>query len=196
MAALAASGCSTVIKRSSTTDDAGAIERAALADAAATAAWAPWPKPSSSSFAERLTGGEAGADGVSRDDAVEAYVAELKVMPDAQLALVKDANRHLGAARLLREAADDACDSPNPRLSDVALLEDAIASLRETRSIYIASLKKIDGEKYILDQLKDGFDEAIRKLGDVADEMAENAMKRRTENFAGPDTANFTAGSM
>jgi hypothetical protein len=193
--ALAAFGCSTVIKTSSEDYGANAPERAALIDAAADVAWSPWPKPSSSSIAERLAGGEAPSDGVSRDDAVDAYVVAVKAAPDGEAAVLDDAGKHLDAARALNAAADDACDSAYPRLSDVALLEDAIADLRETRTIYVATLKKIDGDDDAIDRLKRDFDRALKDLGDVADKLAENAMKKRADNFAGPDPSSVTSGS-
>lgn len=194
-AVLAAAGCSTVIKMKSADDGAGAAERSALVEAAATTAWAPWPKPTSSSLAERLAGGEVAASRISRDDAVDAYVEQLSAMDDAQGALVSDAGRHLQAMALLKAAAETAFEGANARLSDVALIEDAISDLRETRSIYVAALKKIDGGKEIVSQLKRDFDEGIKALGDVADDLAESAVKRRVENYAGPESKPFAAGS-
>lgn len=193
--ALAAMGCSTVIKTSSEDDTASVAERAALMEAAAGAAWAPWPKPSSSSIAERLAGGEPALERVSRDDAVEAYVDQLKNAPDGAAVLMNDASRHLAAAEALKAVAEEACDAASPRLSDVAILEDAIADLRETRTIYVASLKKIDAEKALVEQVKRDFDLALKELGDVADQLAENAMKRRADNFAGSNAQVRPAGS-
>jgi len=182
--AFAAIGCSTVIK-TSTEDDAGSLaERAALIEAAAGAAWSPWPKPSSSSIAERLAGGDQQGESVSRNDAVEAYVSELKKSPDGAAVLMSDASRHLAAAQILRAAAAGTCESQTPRLSDVAIIEDAIADLRETQKIYVASLKKIDGDKNLIAQVKNEFDDALKALGEVADELAQSAMKRRAGNFA------------
>lgn len=197
LVSLAAAGCSTVIKTSSGDDDAAsATERAALMEAAAGAAWSPWPKPSSSSIAERLAGGDERSDDISRDDAVEAYVGALKSAPDGEADLIKDAGRHLDAAKALKDAAEEAGESPSPLLSDVALVEDAIADLRETRTIYLASLKKIGGEKDTAERLKRDFDEALKDLGEVADELAEKAMKRRAENFVQPDALTAAPGSL
>lgn len=188
-------GCSTVIKTASQDDTASLAERAALLNAAAGAAWAPWPKPSSSSIAERLAGGEPALERVSRDDAVEAYVDQLKNAADGPAVLMSDAGRHLAAAKTLKAVAEEACDAASPRLSDVAILEDAIADLRETRTIYVASLKKIDAEKDIVEQVKRDFDQALKELGDVADQLAENAMKRRADNFAGSNATVRPAGT-
>jgi hypothetical protein len=193
---VAAAGCSTVIKTSSGDAEASATERAALIEAAAGAAWSPWPKPSSSSIAERLAGGEERSDDISRDDAVEAYVSALKSAPDGEADLIEDAERHLDAAKGLKDAAEEAGESPSPLLSDVALVEDAIADLRETRTIYLASLKRIGGEKDTAERLKRDFDEALKDLGEVADELAEKAMKRRAENFVQPDALTAASGSL
>lgn len=193
--ALAAAGCSTVIKTSSEEDAASLAERAALIEAAAGAAWSPWPKPSASSIAERLAGGAPPSEHVSRDDAVDAYVAALNAAPDGEAVLIGDASRHLAAARALKVAAEEAFSAGSPRLSDVAIIEDAIADLRETRTIYVATLKKIDAEKDLVEQVKRDFDIALKDLGDVADQLAENAMKRRADNFAGARAAARSSGS-
>ncbi len=194
-AALAAAGCSTIIKTSSSDRGVSGPERAALVEAAAEVAWSPWPKPSSSSIAERLAGGEERPDGVSRDDAVDAYVVAVTATADRENAVFRDANRHLQAAQALNAAASEACDAPNPRLADVALVEDAIADLHDTRTIYVATLKEIDSDKAAIEQLKRDFDRAIKDLGDVADKLAETAMKKRAENFAGSGAPVSTSGS-
>lgn len=97
---------------------------------------------------------------------------------------MNDASRHLAAAKVLKAAAEEACESQTPRLSDVAIIEDAIADLRETQKIYVASLKKIDGGKSLIARVKNDFDDALKALGEVADELAESAMKRRADNFS------------
>lgn len=194
-AILASSACSTVIKNEAARENqAGAEARQALQQAAEEVARVPWPKPSSSSFADRIAG--AGADGkrVSRDDAIKVYVAALAETADPETALMAEADRHLRAAGALMDVAAVATDSPSPRLSDVALIEDAISDLRETRAIYIASMKKLNAEDRDADRLKDSFDRVIKDLGEAADELAENAMNRRSENFAGSDAA--SAGSL
>lgn len=179
-----AAGCSTVIKAAGSEDPGYAAQRDALVEAAAGLAAAPWPKPSSSSLADRLAGAEADGASVSREDAVKAYVERLAGLDDAENALMADAARHLEAVGALRAAAEAAGDALSPRLSDVALIEDAIGDLRETRAIYVSALKKIDGDDDNVDALKRDFDRAIKELGAVADMLAENAMKRRAQAFA------------
>ncbi len=184
-AAAAATSCTTVIRSHGViNENAGSEEREALGRAVADLAETRWPKPTSSSFAAMLAGGETAGERVSRGDAIDAYVALLLASQAAEETLIADAERHLGAARSLSKAAADASDSPSPRLSDVALMEAAIADLRETKSIYAASIKAIDGDDDEADKLKDGFDRVIKELGEVADDLAKSAMKKNLQSFA------------
>ena len=186
-AALASAACSTVIKTGSGFDEnAGSAEREALRAAAADVARAPWPKPSSSSLAERLTGASPDGESVSRNDAVDAYVGRLRQSAAPEAGLLADADRHLESARALTSAAEEATETSHPRLSDVALVEDAIADLRETRAIYVASIKELDADDDRVDLIKKSFDVVIRDLGDVADDLAKSAMQKSSANFAGP----------
>ena len=192
--AFMAAGCSTVIKTSSAGDDAAyAATREALVAAAADVAASPWPKPSASTLADRLAGAGDQDAKVSREDAVAAYLDLVGSREDAEVVILADAERHLTAAAALKSAAETACDAATPRLSDVALLEDAIGDLRETRSIYVLTLTKIDVPDSSIDKVKRDFDDAIKELGAVADTLAESAMKRRAQNFAGGQ--NYAAGA-
>lgn len=195
--AISAAGCSTVIRSETAIDeDAGAVERAALKNAAFDLAKTKWPKPSTSSFAERLSGADVAGEKVSRGDAVDAYLALLSTSDDAEGVLMADADRHLELAGALNDVAELACDGSRLRLSDVALLEDAIADLRETRSIYVASIRKLDGDKDNVDRLKQTFDSVIKDLGEVADELADKATKQSAAGFARSQTIARAAGSL
>ncbi len=192
--AIGACGCSTVIRSETAIDEeAGVAERAALRSAARDLAKAPWPKPSTSSFAERLAGVDAGGDQISRDEAVDAYLAALPASDGAEGALMADAGRHLEFASALKRVAEIAGDGSRLRLADVALLEEAISDLRETRSIYVASIRKLDGDEDNVDLLKESFDRVIKDLGEVADDLADKAMKESAQGFAGPDAVARTA---
>lgn len=195
-AILASSACSTVIKTQSAREEQASGEaREALQQAADEVARVSWPKPSSSSFADRIAGADPGGESVSRDDAIKAYVAALAEASDPEAALMAEADRHLRAAGALKDVCAIAAISPSPRLSDVALVEDAISDLRETRAIYVASMKKLDAEGREAERLKDSFDRVIKDLGEAADDLAEIAMNRRSENFAGSNTA-LASGSL
>lgn len=189
------SACSTVIR----TVDAGEAavmteERAALTDAARDLSWSPWPKPDGATFSARFSGGDAQGR-VTRERAVETYLASLGG-DDAVGRISADARRHLVAAAALTDAAERASASPSPRLSDVAVIEDAIADLRETRAVYIAALKKLDAKDDAIDEVRDPLDAAVRRLGRLADDLAESAMKKRSSNFAGPDTNASRSGAL
>jgi hypothetical protein len=121
---------------------------------------------------------------VSREDAVSAYVALLRLAPSARASLLADAARHLDAAQALTTVARDACETPTARLSDVALVEAAIADLRETRAIYKAAFKKIDAGEDDGDRLAHAFDDAIKDLGEAADDLARSAMKKHEDALA------------
>lgn len=190
IAALAASGCSTVIQTTAPDDHARIASRMALEEAAANVAASPWPKPASSSLADRLAGASSGGDRASRDGAVDAYVAKLTLSDHGNDDLIADAARHLEAAGALKSVAQTVCDSPAPRLSDVALLENAIADLRQTRSIYVSALRRLNGDKSDVDHLKRDFDKAIKELGSVADDLAKSAINQRASDFATPAPAN------
>ncbi len=185
--------CSTVI-RTAGAEDALAMteERAALKDAAADLAWSPWPKPEDGSFAARLAGG-GDEDRMTRDRAVEIYLASFGD-GDGAARIAADARRHLVAADALAAVAERTSEGAGPRLSDVAVLEASIADLRETRAVYLATLKKIDADGDAIDAIREPLDAAVKKLGRVADDLAENAMKKRSSNFAGPDAR--TAGAL
>jgi len=194
-AGLIGAGCSTVIKTSAGEMSLAGPERAILVEAARSAAWAPWPKPSSSSLAQMLAGAEETSVKISRNDAIDAYVAALSGAEDPKAVLLADAGRHLAAADALKRAAEAACESAAPKLSDVALIEESIADLRETRSIYAASLKEISSEKATIEEVKRQFDAALKSLGEAADLLAENAMKKRSDYLAKGAVTAANAGS-
>jgi hypothetical protein len=191
----AVSGCSTVIQTAAPEDQAHIASRMALEEAAANVAASPWPKPTSSTLTDVFAGAPTLTDRISSDDAVDAYVAKLSASGDGDALLLADAARHIDAANALTAVAQTVCDSPAPRLSDVALLEDAIADLRQTRSIYVAALKRLDGGKNDVAHLKRDFDKAIKELGSVADDLAKSAMKRSAGSFASPASANQLTGA-
>ncbi len=195
--AFALPACSTVI-RSADASDALVMteERAALKEAAAELAWSPWPKPADKSF----TGGDsdAGADDsrMTRERAVEIYLASFAPGADAGDRIAADARRHLVAASALAEIAERASESPSPKLSDVAVLEASIADLRETRAVYLAALRRIDADDKDIDAIRDPLDAAVKKLSRVADDLAESAMKKRSSSFAGPNAVTARTGAL
>jgi len=189
------SACSTVIRNTEAGEDfVMTEERAALKGAADDLAWSPWPKPDGATFAARFAGGEENGR-LSRSAAVDAYLASIGE-ENAAGRIAADARRHLVAAAALADVAERALESVGPRLSDVAVLEEAIADLRETRAVYIAALKKIDADDDTVDSIRDPLDAAVKQLGRVADDLADHAMKKRSSNFAGPNAKTASAGAL
>ena len=187
--------CSTIIRAPGASDDLAITEeRAALKEAAAGLAWSPWPKPQDAFLTASLPGDEDGAR-MTRARAVEIYLASLGD-GDAAAHIAADARRHLVAADALADAARLASQSDGPRLSDVAVLEASIADLREARAVYIAALREIDADGDMIDGVRDPLDAAVKKLGRIADDLAENAMKKRSSSFAGPNAKTAAAGAL
>ncbi len=193
--AFALPACSTVIR---TADASDALvmteERAALKEAAAELAWSPWPKPEDSSFAGRLAGAD--GDRMTRDRAVGIYLASISPGSDVGGQIAADSRRHLVAAAALADVAERASAGASPKLTDVAVLETSIADLRESRAIYIAALRRIDADNKEIDAIRDPLDAAVKRLGRVADDLAESAMKKRSSSFAGPDAILARTGAL
>ncbi len=195
--AFALPACSTVIR---TADASDALvmteERAALKEAAAELAWSPWPKPEDNSFTVGNSGAGADDDRMTRERAVEIYLASFAPDVDVADRIAADARRHLVAASALAEIAERASESPRPKLSDVAVLEASIADLRESRAVYLAALRRIDADDEDIDAIRDPLDAAVKKLSRVADDLAESAMKKRSSGFAGPSAIATRTGAL
>lgn len=192
-AVAAASGCSTVVlSENQNSNREAAIEHAALAAAASAVSQTRWPKPVAVSWSERLAGG---AGRFSEDQAAEFYVAQLGAPPRKAIVLA-DAAFHLSAAQSLIDAAGAASHALRPMMADVAVVETAIADLRQTREIYLSCLKQLgrEGENVNADEvreLKAAFSFVLEKLGTAADEIAERAELDGSKTFAGPAASRF-----
>jgi hypothetical protein len=160
-------------------------ERAALKSAAQDLARTPWPTPDPVSFAQRMTGFISDGDRMTRDRAVEIYIEKLNAGSAPNDALLADAADHLTRAKAVASVALIACESANPRMSDVAIVEQSIADLREIRSIYVSAYKELSADDDAIDGLKHRFDGALAELGAAADLLADTALKSRAKAFAG-----------
>lgn len=194
-------GCSTVLfSGDNSTDRAAAVEREALIEAAETVSRTSWPEPENVSWQARIV--HIGAGRVSKSDAVETYLASLGDAGDRYGSVLRDAEAHLRAADELALAAANAAQSVRPVMDDVSIVEEAIGDLRQTRDIYVESLKTLAklGEPVppsIVRDLKSAFDSAIKSLGSVADELADRIADDDTETFAGPaQHEQFVEGSL
>lgn len=186
-------GCSTVIFTDSNVaaDRASAIEREALIEAASAVSETKWPQPTQIAWQARLSPLSASEDVVTEADAAEAYLSSIRVPGRRHEQVYADAEAHLRAAAALARAADAATNSVRPVKADIAVVEDAIGSLRQTRDIYVLSLKALarHGEPVEAENvraLKDDFDDAIKALGSAADALADRVARDRTKTFAGP----------
>lgn len=196
----ALSGCSTVLfSDNGAAERAEAVEREALIDAAAAVSRTKWPAPDDASWQARIA--HIGDERVSKSDAVEVYLASLGEEGTRYDLVLADAGEHLKAADGLARAAAIAANSVRPVMADVSIVEAAIGDLRQTRDIYVESLKTLakDGEPVqtaIVRDLKSQFDEAIKTLGAAADELADRVADDRTETFAGPPQRYRLNGSL
>ncbi|MEZ5919894.1 MAG: hypothetical protein R3C60_00945 [Parvularculaceae bacterium] len=178
-----AAGCATTIlpdNHSSNTDRTQ--QQNAINSAAAALDSTPWRKPDQSSLADRLGGVDPDTDGFTRADAVASYLTSLKAEKDQQQAILFDAQKNIDAANELVRLAYEACDGPGPQIADVATIEAAISSMRETRAIYLATLKEIDADVSALDAVESSFDSTATRLGVAADLLAGLAI-RQSENI-------------
>ena len=166
-------------------------ERDTLAEAADRVDAAPWPKPEPVSFISRIAGASSDAR-VTRTDAVAAYVDALYVSDGRLVQLVSDARDNLARAETLNDLAQAAAFAPRLSVNDIAVLESAIRTLRENRQIYAAAAKELAKRgEYVdpsqIDAIRDAYKDAIRALGETADQLAERIENDRSETYAAPD---------
>ncbi len=193
IAGLLLSGCATMSpSRHATAVNGPAAEREALKVAAAAINQTSWPKPEKISIGALLTGfigSDGDRDRVSKDDAVDVYVASLSEQAMSFPTLLADADHHLIAARSLTAAAVAASYSIRPTVGDIAIVENAISDMRENRDIYIAALKALEKDGVLVgdhsgDTLKSSFNDAIKSIGEAADRLAARIDDDRTETYA------------
>lgn len=189
----ASGGCSTVIVSDrSGQSPIAAVEREALSRAAAAVAETPWPRKPQASLAEQLAG--AGGRTLGEQDLAQRFVDGLDA-PRKPIVLAA-ALANIEAAQHLAAAGDAALTAIRPAMSDVAILESAIADLKENRDVYVASLKLIarggepvDGDE--LRRLRAEFSNVIGDLGQVADALADRTNDDVTRTFAIPAASRF-----
>ena len=185
--------CSTSVQTRSASleSNAVAVERLALQDAAEAVRETRWTKPEKKDLSALLAGviGDSGTR-FTRENAIVEYVALLNREADPVLAINQDIEKTLHATDELIAVSKETADALNPRMSDVALLESAIADLGETKSIYLSALsfmerdRKTDDIALMRGAVKESFSRKLSWLGDVADELADRAHKERKETIA------------
>lgn len=185
------SGCAVNPLSSASTADGDIVtERDMLAEAARAVETAPWPKPQSVSFVSRLTGA-AEDDRVTKSDAAEIYAVALQPAGDRFAGLEADAMTNLAAADRLVSVAEHALSAPRLTSNDVAVVENAIQALRENRQIYVSAAHEIEklGERVddsALEAIRGSYTNAIRALGETADDLAERLDHDQSETYASP----------
>lgn len=164
----------------------GQSERLALVAATEELDETPWPAVNETSLTERMAsrlfGRKADDRGLSRDEAVDLYAESLSSRSaDPAHLLLADADRTLRSARDVAEAGRLAAEAINPDTDDIAVLEDAIAEVRFSRDMYLATLKSLkdDGHGVSNTQMagiKAAFSQTIDDIGTTADVVAARAM--------------------
>ncbi len=180
-----ASGCAAVVSAPPGVAQESHAEREALKTAAEDLAATPWPKPEAVSFTQRLTGFISDGDRMTRDRVVEIYVEDLAAAGSPAQGLMADAAVHMKKAANVVSVADIASHAANPRMSDVAVIEQSITDFREIRNIYVAACRKLDMQDVDVTALADELDAALASLGEAADRLADAAVKNRSKAFAG-----------
>ncbi len=188
IAALFANGCATVVA-TGTSVATTTVQRDALRNAAADVEEVNWPQPASASLSERLSGIFTASDErITRKDAVKAYLARLGATPQPAAALENDVEDQLAAARALVEATHEASRSVRPTMSDIGVVENVIAVLRQSQSIYLdaAAAVAVDEEaaRALRRAIKEDFAAAIDAVGEAADLLADRVAADRTRTMA------------
>ncbi|MEO0850204.1 MAG: hypothetical protein AAFY04_02200 [Pseudomonadota bacterium] len=182
-----ASGCVTVIDGGAQSVQTAAqsletyAKRATILDAIDTLADTPWPAGEKTAFSNRMSAILLGGEQKPVDVAspVAHYVTTLRQLPagDQLPQLQSDARSHLAAARLVEIAIDRALPDFSASRNDIVAVEGAIASLRDARNVYVASLKTLASENgeisaRTISGLKRDFTQASRGLSERADLLA------------------------
>ncbi|WP_306250579.1 hypothetical protein [Parvularcula sp. IMCC14364] len=203
VAAVGFSGCASVkiAMPGAATDEAvslaGVHERAALVSATRQLDRTPWPEITEENFSGRmmtaLFGGEQKNDGVSRDAALEAYAAMLAAERSPQAVLMQDANATLRHARMVSESGRQAAYAMNPSSGDISVLESAIADVRESRDMYVGTLRLLRKKGFDIDrdfeqELKKAFTQTIQDIGTSADIVADRVSSAATAQYADQQT--------
>ena len=150
-----------------------------------------WPRPEPVSMTARLSGLIGGqGDRVTRGDAVSIYLTALQSESAPAEAVRRHAERQAEAALALANIAETVvATSANPRMSDVAVLERAIVTLGESRSIYLSALGAVaaldrETRTATANAVNQDLRAAQAALGLQADRLAERVMRENTRAVA------------
>lgn len=169
---------------------AGHSERQALAEAVAALKATPWPEvektPLTTRMVSVLFGAEHETTGVTRDDALQAYVADATLESRPAATVIAHADTTLAAARQVAETGRSAAQSVNPDTDDVAALEGAINDIRFSRDMYLSALKRLEDDGHDIpmgqaDIIRAAFSQTIEDIGSTADIVAARAAALRQQ---------------
>lgn len=183
-------GCAIGGKTQTATVSAPVVERDLLAEAASQVEVAQWPKPEPAPLFSWITG-DRGDDRVSKSEAVAFYVDHLMPKQARFEALSNDVTGKLGQAGQLHRLAVETVDASRVSMGDIAILEQAIQTLREHRDIYVEAAKELDdnGEEIDAAEIKAirlRFNDVIADLADAADLLADKIDNDLSSTYAAP----------
>ena len=202
-AAIVLSGCASVVvggpAAKQNAEELLASERTSLKAAGDAIAQTPWRKPQQTSLGDKFSNMFGSGDSAfSKSDTISDYIETLRAEDAPSERLKADAEMHLAAADNLILVANEVLGALSPRMSDVDILETAIADLRGQRGIYVQSLKILDGENSpARTSLSAAFDAKISHIGALADDLADrcHANMQRTLARPGSSVASNLSGS-
>jgi hypothetical protein len=166
-----------------------------IADAARKATETPWPEISSRNWGARVIGVvTADEDEFTRGDAIDLYTKKLAATHAPCDDLMRDAIMQIAAAEALYREAKKVSEQSVATSRDIELMETAISTLKESRSIYLGVIRKIDADNEVDVRatsafVRTEFSLAADRLADLADEMADNVLADQIRSFAGPERA-------
>lgn len=169
------------------------VERDLLAEAASQVEEAKWPKPEPAPLFSWITG-DRGSDRVSKSEAVAFYVESLMPEPARFEALNIDVSNKIVQASYLHQLAMQTVEAPRVSMNDIAVVEQAIQTLREHRDIYVDAAKELNdaGEDIDSDEVKSirqAFNDIISELADAADSLADRMDEDHSSTYAAPTPA-------
>ena len=166
-------------------------ERDLLSEAAKEVETVKWPAPEPTPIMAWITGG--GKKGrFTKSDAAAFYVANLPATGARFPLLLDDARDTLADAAALHQAALFTADAQRVSMNDIALVEEAIQTLRNHRDIYAAAARvleksgdPVDGDQFKI--VQDDFATIIKLLGEAADDLADRHENDHSASYAAPD---------
>ena len=139
----------------------------------------PWPEAvDDADYLSRILFRVKNDHAVSRERAIELYIADVNATDDPVAAVAGDLDDIVMAADALAEAAESLLrDEPHVGRADIATLETAITELRSHREMFAAAFRTLEKEgaanaRVTRDEGAAKITAAVRRLGLAADAIA------------------------